>query len=54
MAEVEHPHWRCPRCGIVIHWAGANSYMNRRKVSSEPWRKELRKTPGRAVEEKRF
>jgi hypothetical protein len=32
MAEVEHPHWRCPRCGIVIYRAGANSLKNRCKV----------------------
>ena len=30
--KSEHPHWRCPRSGIVIHWAGANSHKNRCKV----------------------
>jgi hypothetical protein len=41
MVEVEHPHWRCPGYGIVIHWAGANSDKNRCTVGHEPWGREL-------------
>ena len=41
MKEVKHPHWQCPRCGIVIRWAGANSH-DRCRVGDEPWRKVLR------------
>ena len=29
MSAENHPHWQCPRCGIVICWFGATSHMNR-------------------------
>jgi hypothetical protein len=29
MADIKHPNWQCPKCKMIIFWAGATSHVKR-------------------------